>query len=101
MTLDFINRKDCDADEEHFLSKTNHALVCSGTEADNPCRLGLLVVRTEIGKCRNIVQPTLEESLDVFPRLQQVMDQYVAFRCVAVEERTNCQHSCSRSSSQH
>ena len=89
--------------------KTNHVLVCkrfrrgaSGTQADNPRRLGLVVEVRQIGRSRNIAQATLEDSLDVLPRLQQVMDQYVTLRLV-VEDRTNCQHSWSGTlgSSQH
>ena len=55
------------------------------------------------GRIWNIAQATLEDGLDVLPRLQQVMDQNVTLRFVAVEERTNCQHSWSGrfGSSQH
>ena len=108
---DCINGKDCDADEEHQRKLQDEARVgvqkvqkgASGTQADNPCRLGLVVEVTQIGRSRNIAQATLEDSRDVLPRLQQVMDQNVTLRLVAVEERTNCQHNWSDTlgSSQH
>ena len=106
-----INGKDCDADEEHQRKLQDEARVgvqqvqkgASGTQADNPCRLGLVVEVRQIGRSRNIAQATLEDSLDVLPRLQQVMDQNVTLRLVAAKERTNCQHNWSGrlGSSQH
>ena len=99
------------ADEEHQRELQDESRVgvqqvqkgASGTQADNPCRLGLVVEVRQIGRSRNIAQGTLEDSLDVLPRLQQVMDQNVTLRLVAAKERTNCQHNWSDTlgSSQH